>query len=86
MPIGPTLVVQATYYNTMAEYFVPIFSINEFNVVMKKVYNYDSLHSNVDDICTATALVDLCRDRDNHRYDVFTQSDIIDIIQMLCTC
>ena len=41
------------------------------NVLMKKVYNYASLHSNVDDICTATALVDLCRDRDNHRYDVF---------------
>ena len=36
------------------------------NVVMKKVFNYDSLHSNVDDICTATAIVDLCRDRDNH--------------------
>ena len=30
------------------------------NVVMKKVFNYDSLHSNVDDICTATAIVDLC--------------------------
>ena len=45
-------------------------------VLMKKVYNYASLHSNVDDICTATALVDLCRDRDNHRYDVFTHSDI----------
>ena len=56
------------------------------NVLMKKVYNYASLHSNVDDICTATAIVDLCRDRDNHRYDVFTHSDIIDIIQMLCTC
>ena len=27
-------------------------------------------------------IVDLCRDRDNHRYDVFTHSDII---QMLCT-
>ena len=24
------------------------------NVLMKKVYNYASLHSNVDDICTAT--------------------------------
>ena len=23
------------------------------NVVMKKVFNYDSLHSNDDDICTA---------------------------------
>ena len=56
------------------------------NVLMKKVYNYASLHSNVDDICTATAIVDLCRDRDNHRYDVITHSDIIDIIQMLCTC
>ena len=56
------------------------------NVLMKKVYNYASLHSNVDDIFTATALVDLCRDSDNHRFDVFTHSDIIDIIQMLCTC
>ena len=34
-------------------------------------------------ICTATAIVDLCRDRDNHNYDVFTHSDFIDIIQML---
>ena len=56
------------------------------NVVMKKVFIYDSLHSNVDDICTATAVVDLCQHRDNQRYDVFTYSDIIDIIQMLCTC
>ena len=58
------------------------------NVVMKKVFNYDSLHSNVATICslTAIAIVDLCRDRDNHRYDVFTHSDIINIIQMLCTC
>ena len=32
------------------------------NVLMMKVYNYASLHSNVDDVCTATALVDLCRD------------------------
>ena len=44
----------------------------------------DSLHSNVDDICTATAIVDLCPDRDNHRDDVFTHSDTIDI-QMLST-
>ena len=51
------------------------------NVIMKKVFNYDSLHSNVDTICTANAIVDLCRD--NHRYDVFIHSDII---QMLCTC
>ena len=56
------------------------------NVVMKKVLNYDSLHSNVDTICTATAIVDICRDRDNQRYDVFTLSDIIGIVQMLCTC
>ena len=53
---------------------------------MEKVFNYDSLHSNVDTICTATAIIDLCRDRDNHRYDVFIHSDITDIIQMLCTC
>ena len=56
------------------------------NVVMKKVFNYDSLHSNVDTMYTATAIVDLCRDRDNQRYDVFTHSDVSDIIQMLCTC
>ena len=56
------------------------------NVVMKKDFNYDSLHSNVDDISTETAIVDSCRDRDNHKYDVFTHSDIIDIIQMRCTC
>ena len=56
------------------------------NVVMKKVFNYDSLHSNVDDICIASAIVDLCRDRDNRIYDVLTYSQIIDIIQMLCTC
>ena len=55
--------------------------VNPLNVVLKKVYNYDSLHSKVDDICTATAIVDLI-----HRYDVFTNSDIIDIMQMLCTC
>ena len=56
------------------------------NVVMKKVFNCDILHSNVDTICTGTSIVDLCRDRDNHRYDVFTHSDIIDVIQMNCTC
>ena len=48
------------------------------NVVMKKVFNYDSLHSNVDDIFTATTIVDFCRDRDNHRYDVFS-------VHTLCT-
>ena len=39
----------------------------------------------VDDICTAIAIVDLCRDSNNHRHDVFTHSDIIDIIQVNCT-
>ena len=58
---------------------------NPLNVFKKMSFNYDSLHSNVDTICTATAIVDLCRGRDNHRYDVFTHSDIIDIIQILCT-
>ena len=52
---------------------------------MKKVIIYDSIHSNVDDICTATAIVDLCRDRDNHRCDVFTHSDLIEFIEMLGT-
>ena len=32
------------------------------NVVMKRVFIYDSLHSNVDVIYTATAIVDLCQD------------------------
>ena len=48
------------------------------NVVEKKVFKYDSLHSNIDTVCTATAIVDLCQDRDNHRYDVFTR--------ILCIC
>ena len=53
------------------------------NVLMKKVFNYDSLHSNVDDICIAiTAIVDLCQDRDNHRYDVFKHFDNFFIIQI----
>ena len=30
------------------------------NFVMKKVFLYDSLHLNVDDIFTANAIVDLC--------------------------
>ena len=32
------------------------------NVVMKKIFIYDSLHSNVNVIYTATAIVDLCQD------------------------
>ena len=45
------------------------------NVVTKKVFNYyDSLHSNVETSCTTVFIVDLCRDRDNHRYAVFTYS------------
>ena len=55
------------------------------NIVMKKVYAYDSLHTDVDIRCTANAIVDLCQDRDNQRYDVFTSSDINDILQFLCT-
>ena len=61
-------------------------SMYDWEKPLNVVFNYDSLHSNVDDICTATAIVDLCRDNNNHRYDVFTHSDIIDIIRMLCTC
>ena len=91
-------IIRGSFYNrgsSIAEnirYFMYKYNISMYdwekplNVLMKKVYNYASLHSNVDDICTATAIVDLFRDRDNHRYDVFTHSDIIDIIQMLCTC
>ena len=72
-------------------YFMYTYSISmhdwekPLNVVMKKVVIYDSLHSNIDDICTATAIVDLYRDRDNQRYNVLTHSDIIDIILMLCS-
>ena len=54
------------------------------NVVMKKVFNFDNLHSKVDTICTTTAIVDLYRDRDNH--SKILHSDIIDIIQMLYIC
>ena len=52
---------------------------------MEKVYAYDKLHTDVDIQCTANAIVDLCQDRDNHRYDVFTSSYINDILQFLCT-
>ena len=41
-------------------------------------YAYDKLNTDVDIQCTANAIVDLCQDRDNHRYDVFTSSDIKD--------
>ena len=37
------------------------------NIVMKKVYTYDCLHTDVDIQCTANAIVDLCQDRDNQR-------------------
>ena len=40
---------------------------------------YDSLHTDVDIQRTANAIVDVCQDRDNQRYDVFTRSDINDI-------
>ena len=39
------------------------------NIVMKKLYAYDSLHTDFDIQCTANAIVDLCQDRDNQRYD-----------------
>ena len=45
-----------------------------------------TLYVHKDQQNNATALVDLYQDKDNHRYDVFTHSDIIDIIQMHCTC
>ena len=47
------------------------------NLCTKKVFNYDSLQSNVDVICIPTAIVDLCRDKDNRRYDVFTHSELL---------
>ena len=45
------------------------------NIVLEKFYAYDKLHTDVDIQSTANAIVDLCQDRDNHRYDVFTSSD-----------
>ena len=54
------------------------------NYMNRRVFNYDSLHSNVETSCTETAIVDICRDKDNYIYDVFTHSDIIDNTQMLC--
>ena len=38
-----------------------------FNIVMKKVYAFDSLHTYVDNQCTANAIVDLCQHIDNQR-------------------
>ena len=53
------------------KYSISIYDLEKsLNIVLTKVFNYDSLHLNVDTICTATAIVDLCQDRDNHRYDV----------------
>ena len=54
------------------------------NIVMKKVHAYDSLQTDVDIQCTANAIVDLCQDRDNQTYDVFTSSDINDILKIFC--
>ena len=56
-----------------------------FNIVMKKVYAYDSLHKDVDIQCTANAIVYLWQDRDNQRYDVFISSDKNNILKILCT-
>ena len=54
------------------------------NTVKRKVYAYDKLHTYVDIQCTANAIVDLCQDRNNQRCDVFTSSDVNDILQLLC--
>ena len=90
-------VVNGSFHNkgsTISEnirYFMYKYDINMYdwgkplNIVMQKVYAYDKLHTDVDIQCTANAIVDLCQDRDNHRYDVFTSSDINDILQFLCT-
>ena len=43
------------------------------------------LHTNVDNECTASVIVDLCRERNNRRYNGFTSSDMNDIIQIICT-
>ena len=90
-------VVNGSFHNkgsTISEnirYFMYKYDINMYdwgkplNIVMEKVYANDKLHTDVDIQCTANAIVDLCQDRDNHRYDVFTSSDINDILQFLCT-
>ena len=90
-------VVNGSFHNkgsTISEnirYFMYKYDINMYdwgkplNIVMEKVYAHDKLHTDVDIQCTANAIVDLCQDRDNHRYDVFTSSDINDILQFLCT-
>ena len=67
--------------------------ILQYKIQTIKMYNH-SWHYNLtnkifadtiaDTICTANSIVYLCRDRDDHRYDVYTHSDIIDIIQMIC--
>ena len=90
-------VVNGSFHNkgsTISEnirYFMYKYDINMYdwgkplNIVMEKVYAYDKLHTDVDIQCTANAIIDLCQDRDYHRYDVFTSSDINDILQFLCT-
>ena len=78
-------VINGLFYNkgsTISEnirYFMYKYVINMYywgkplNIVLKKVYAYDSLHTDVDIQCTANAIVDLCQDRFN------------DILQILCT-
>ena len=41
---------------------------NSTNVVMTKVYKYDSLHTNVKIKCTGSVTVNFCRDSGNLRY------------------
>ena len=45
------------------------------NIVMTKVYNYNTLHTIVDNECTASVIVDLCRDREIQKSDKLTSSD-----------
>ena len=90
-------VINGSFHNkgsTISEnirYFMYKYDINLYdcrkplNIVMKKEHAYGSLHTDVDIQCTANAIVDLCQDRDNQRYDVFTSSDINDILKILCT-
>ena len=48
-------------------------------------YASNSLHRNVDILCSVNDNVDLCRGKGNQGYDVMTSFDINDILQNLCT-
>ena len=89
-------VINGSFHNkssTISEnirYFMYKYDINMYdwgkllNTVKRKVYAYDKLHTYVDIQCTANAIVGLCQDRDNQRYDVLASSDVNDILQLLC--